>query len=102
VSKISQSKHAYVLYQNASRFDRDCTFSYPDFTVGSGLSPDPATHGRLAGLEIGSLQNRPITAGRELRWFFTLTLPRRFYLIREIIFYCDKFVKQNFSQFLLI
>jgi len=37
------------------------TFSYPDFTVGSGFTPDHASIGMLAGLGI-----LPFTAGREL------------------------------------
>ena len=48
VSEVSQSKPAYIHYQNFGRRDCAITFSYPDFTVGSGLSPDPATVGSRA------------------------------------------------------
>jgi len=44
------------------------TFSYPDYTVGPGVSPDPAPNQALAGC----------TADWEL---LALTLPRRFILL---------------------
>jgi len=56
---------AFGAFRNPSRFSRTfMTFSCPDYTVGPGISPDPALVKALAGC----------TADWEL---LSLTLPRR-------------------------
>ena len=63
--KKTRKQCAFGAFRNLSRFKRTImTFSYPDYTVGPGVSPDPAPFKALAGF----------TADWEL---LTLTLPRR-------------------------
>jgi hypothetical protein len=71
--KRTRKRDAFGAIRIPGRFSRTfITFSYPDYTVGPGVSPDPAPVMALAGC----------TADWEL---LSLTLPRRclFYLHEE-------------------
>jgi len=72
LKKNPESITAFGAIKTTGRFKGTCfTFSYPDYTVGPGISPDPAPYQALAGC----------TADWEL---LSLTLPRRF------LFSCKK------------
>jgi len=69
LKKNPESSQAFGVLKTTGRFKQTwITFSYPDYTVGPGVSPDPAPDLALAGC----------TADWEL---LSLTLPRRFYLV---------------------
>jgi hypothetical protein len=66
---------SFIQIQDACEAGEYNTFSYPDYTVGSGVSPDPVDLWSTRGLG-----GHPLTADRELRYASnTHPAPKVFY-----------------------